>query len=258
MLKVLIIDEDRSFCETLKILLETFLNDIYVIGTAPSVTNSLSLLENDSPDLVFLDIRLKNDPGFEYLNKFKSSGTELVFTSDSPEYAIFAIKFSAFDYLLKPIKIEELKATIDKAERKKENAFHNKFEFFLQNYKVDPSINFKLVLPTSGGLMFFKINDLIYCEASNNYTIFYMKDGQKYVTSKTLKEYEDLLLPFNFFRIHHSFLVNLGEIKKYIKGEGGTVVMSNENSLYVSKRKKDAFLNKLSLLTISSNIRSVE
>jgi two-component system LytT family response regulator len=170
-----------------------------------------------------------------------------VFTTAYSEHAIDAIKFSALDYLLKPINIDDLKGAIAKAQKKLSgDDLKDKVDFLLQNFKVDSSDNFKLVLPTSEGLIFINFKDILYCEASSNYTIFHMRDNKKYVVSKTLKEYEDLLVNYNFFRIHNSFLINLREIVKYVKGDGGYVVLSNEKALDVSKRKKEFFLTKLS------------
>lgn len=247
MLKALIVDDEKKSRESLKILLEDFCDNIEVAGLASSVDEAYNLIQSSAPEIVFLDIQINRETGFDLLNKLRNIDFEVVFTTAFSEYAIEAIKFSAIDYLLKPINIDQLKGAVDKAESKVKNfSFREKLDYLLHNFKSESSENFKLVLPTSDGLMFINFKDILYCEASSNYTIFHMRDGKKYIVSKTLKEYEDILANYNFFRIHNSFLVNLREIKKYVKGEGGHVVMTNEQMLDVSKRKKETFLHRVS------------
>ncbi len=247
MLKALLVDDENKSRESLKILIEDFCSGVEVVAMASSVDEALEAVNATSPNIVFLDIRMNKETGFDFLNKCHKIDFQVVFTTAYSEHAIDAIKFSALDYLLKPINIDDLKAAIAKAEKKLSgDDLKDKVDFLLQNFKVDSSDNFKLVLPTSEGLIFINFKDILYCEASSNYTIFHMRDNKKYVVSKTLKEYEDLLVNYNFFRIHNSFLINLREIVKYVKGDGGYVVLSNEKALDVSKRKKEFFLTKLS------------
>jgi two-component system LytT family response regulator len=247
MLKALLVDDENKSRESLKILIEDFCSGVEVVAMASSVDEALAALTTASPDIVFLDIRMNKETGFDFLNRCSKIDFQVIFTTAYSEYAIDAIKFSALDYLLKPINIEDLKSAIAKAQKKLSgDDLKEKVDFLLQNFKVDTSDNFKLVLPTSEGLIFINFKDILYCEASSNYTIFHMRDSKKYVVSKTLKEYEDLLVNYNFFRIHNSFLINLREIVKYVKGDGGYVVLSNDKSLDVSKRKKEFFLTKLS------------
>lgn len=247
MLRALLVDDESKSRESLKILIEDFCEGVEVVGMASSVDEALASVEADAPNIVFLDIRMNKETGFDFLNKCKKINFQVIFTTAYSEYALDAIKFSALDYLLKPVNIEELKQAIAKAEDKLSGSnLKEKVDFLLQNFKTENSENYKLVLPTAEGLMFINFKDILYCEASSNYTIINMRDGKKYVVSKTLKEYEDLLVNYNFFRIHNSFLINLREVRKYIKGDGGYVVLSNEKSLDVSKRKKELFLSKLS------------
>lgn len=247
MLKVLIVDDENKSRESLKMIIEEFCANVEVVGLASSVKEALTEVELKNPDVVFLDIRMNKETGFDFLSKCKKINFEVVFTTAYSEYAIDAIKFSALDYLLKPINVNQLKEAVAKAEKRiAQDTFKDKFEYLLQNFKVDSSENYKLVLPTIEGLIFLSFKDVIYCEASSNYTCFHLKDGKKFTVSKTLKEYDELLTSYNFFRIHHSYLINLREIKKYVKGEGGYVVMSNDCTLEVSKRKKELFINMIS------------
>ena len=195
--------------------------------------------------MVFLDIQMQSETGFDLLAKVKPINFEVIFTTAHSNYAIKAFKFSAIDYLLKPIDIEDLKKAVEKVERKVNFNISARLEQLVQNLKPSSGQNHKLALPTLDGLIFVKIEDIIYCEASSNYTQIFTFDGKKHVVSRTLKEYEELLADHDFFRIHNSFLINLNSIKKYVRGEGGYVIMSNDVSLDVSKRKKEAFLSKL-------------
>ena len=247
MLKALIVDDELKSRENLKIMIEDFCDNVEVVALASTVTEALALNEIHNPEIVFLDIQMNRETGFDFLNKVNKINFEVIFTTAYSEYAIEAIKFSAIDYLLKPIDIEELKASIIKVENKMSNfLLKDKLALLLQNIKVDTTENFKLVLPSSEGLIFINFRDILFCEASSNYTIFHMRVGQKYMVSRTLKEYDELLTKYGFFRIHNSYLINLKEIKKYIRGEGGYVIMSNDTQLDVSKRKKEPFLVKVS------------
>jgi two-component system LytT family response regulator len=248
MIKAVIVDDERKSRESLKILLEDFCENVDVVGLASTVEEAIGQVGLNNPDVVFLDIQMNQETGFDFLNKITRKNFEVIFTTAYDEYALDAIKFSALDYLLKPINIDQLKAALQKVEEKhsKDN-LGDKLELLLQNIKSESAENFKLVLPTNDGLTFISFKDILYCAASSNYTIFNMRNGRNHVVSKTLKEYEDLLTHYHFYRIHNSYVINLREIKKYIKGDGGHVIMSNDKALDVSKRRKDLFLSKLSV-----------
>jgi len=179
------------------------------------------------------------------LDKLKDVEFEVIFTTAFSEYAIKAFKFSAIYYLLKPIDIQELKLALSKVEKRKGNVMSERLQQLLQNLRSGVSDNYKLALPTSDGLVFVKVGEILYCQASSNYTEITLTDGRKYIVSRTLKEYEDMLAEQNFYRIHHSYLINLNEIKKYVRGDGGYVIMNNDKSLDVSKRKKEGFLSRI-------------
>lgn len=245
MLSCIIVDDELKSRESLKILVEDFCQGIEVKALCQDVGEALEAIKTYNPDVVFLDIHLQRETGFDLLTRLKDFDFEVIFTTAYSEYAIKAFKFSAIDYLLKPIDIEELKASIAKVEKRKSDNIAARIEQLMQNLKSGSSDNYKLALPTSDGLVFVKVPDILYCEASSNYTEIVMSDSKKYIVSRTLKEYEDMLVDQNFYRIHHSYLINLNAIKKYVRGDGGYVVMSNDKSLDVSKRKKDGFLNRM-------------
>lgn len=245
MLKAIIIDDELKSRESLRILIEDFCDNVTVAASCQNVSEGLAAIEKFKPDVIFLDIQMQRETGFDLLNKVKEISFEVIFTTAYSEYAIKAFKFSAIDYLLKPIDIEELKAALVKVEKKVSGNIAGRLKQMMDNLKTGNSENFKLALPTNEGLLFIKVNEIVYCEASSNYTEIHMLDGKKHLVSRTLKEYEDMLAENNFFRIHHSYLINLNLLKKYVRGDGGYVVMNTDTSLDVSKRKKEAFLERI-------------
>ena len=245
MLSSIIVDDESKSRESLKILIEDFCEGVAVKALCQNVTEAIQAIDQFKPDVVFLDIQLQRETGFDLLNQLKDFTFEVIFTTAFSEYAIKAFKFSAIDYLLKPIDIEELKLALTKVEKRKGAIVTNHLQHLLQNLRAGTSNNYKLALPTSDGLVFVKVSDILYCQASSNYTEITLSDNKKYTVSRTLKEYEDMLTEQNFFRIHHSCLINLNEIKKYVRGEGGYVIMNNDKSLDVSKRKKESFLSRI-------------
>lgn len=244
MLKAIIVDDELKARENLQILLQDFVQSVEVAALCQNISEAIEAVKLHSPEIVFLDIQLQRESGFDLLTKLKEINFEVIFTTAYTEYAIKAFKFSAIDYLLKPIDIEDLKKSVSRVEKRVGNNMTSRLTELVQNLKFGSNENFKIALPTLEGLVFVKVNDIVYCEASSNYTQIFTLEG-KYLVSKTLKEYDDLLSDHNFFRIHNSYLININSIKKYVKGDGGYVVLNNNISLDVSKRKKEAFLNKI-------------
>jgi two-component system LytT family response regulator len=245
MLKSIIVDDEFKSRESLRILLEDFCEGVEVCALCQNVEEGINAIEKFNPKVVFLDIQMQRESGFDLLTRIKDIHFDVIFTTAHSEYAIKAFKFSAIDYLLKPIDIEELKQAIGKLNTKLNDTISIRLEHLIQNLRVPASESHKLALPTLEGLIFVKVMDIIYCEASSNYTVIVMQDSKKYMVSRTLKEYDELLSEHNFYRIHNSFLINLNAIKKYIRGEGGYVIMNNDQSLTVSKRKKEGFLERI-------------
>ncbi len=242
MLKSIIVDDEPKSRENLQIVLQDFVKNIAVEALCATVDEAVTAINNTKPDIVFLDIEMQQETGFDLLNKIHQIDFEVIFITAYADYAIKAIKFSAIDYLLKPIDIEELKSAVQRVIQKREGRTSGRLQILRDNLTA-PKEKLKIGLPTAHGIVFTSIENILYCEASSNYTVLYTSDGKEYVASKTLKEYEDLLIEYNFFRIHHSYLVNIGAIKKYVKGDGGHVILTNEVSLDVSKRKKVDFLH---------------
>jgi two-component system LytT family response regulator len=247
MLRSIIVDDEFKSRESLKALIEKFCDNIQVVAVCQNGEEAIKAIGEHKPDVVFLDIQLQRETGFEILEKLNKIDFEIIFTTAYSEFAIKAFKFSAIDYLLKPIDITELRTAIEKAQKRIVGSISERMAQLAQNLKGNSFKNSRLAIPATDGLVFINVDEILYCEASGNYTNIHMVDNRKFLVSRTLKEYEDLLEEQDFFRIHNSFLINLNSIKKYIRGEGGQVVMSNDKALDVSKMKKKGFLEKIKM-----------
>ncbi|HEU5167112.1 MAG TPA: LytTR family DNA-binding domain-containing protein [Chitinophagaceae bacterium] len=244
MIRTVVIEDEEHSRKMLMEMLHEHCRTITVTASADSVKTGLTAIAEQKPELVFLDIELQSETSFEILEKLPEINFELVFTTAFDHYALKAIKFCAIDYLLKPIDLKELQIAVEKAEKRLNRQYLNKnLEVLLHNIKSGSQNNHKIALSTLEGLLFVNVSDIIYCESSGPYTHFVLKQANKIVTSKHLKEYENLLSGYDFFRIHKSYLINLREIQKYIRGEGGQLIMSNGAALSVSKQRKEDFLN---------------
>lgn len=248
-LKAIIVEDEKHSRETLKNLLEEFCTDIDVINSAVSVNEAVTKISELNPDVVFLDIELQTGTGFDVLTQLKDIKFEVIFTTAFEQYAIKAVKFSSLDYLLKPIDIEELQIAVEKAKQlKNQEVYKKQLETLMLNLKQQkPKLN-KICLATSDGFEFINVNDIIYCKAEGSYTTFILNNNAKLLVSKHLKEYENLLLEQYFMRVHNSFLINLKEVKKYIKADGGYIIMNNNDTVSISRSKKEGFLEIMSAL----------
>ncbi len=242
-LTAILIDDEESNLSSLKEKLSKHCPQINILATCDNTAQCIEKIDFLKPDLIFLDIEMPIMNGFVMLQQLTFRNFELIFTTAYDHYAIKAIRFSALDYLLKPIEIEELKAAVKKAEEKRNRFLPNpQLELLLEHMKLKKDTFRRIAIPTTEGLQFISVTDIIYLEASINYTKFYMAKDQKYTVSKTLKEFEDILPDDIFLRIHNSYLINKNCVEKYIRGDGGQVVLSNGATLDVSKRKKAEFL----------------
>ena len=244
MLKVVIVEDEKHSRETLRNLLLEFCADVDVVGTAGSVTEGVEVIKNTNPDVVFLDIELQTGTGFDVLAQLKNLNFDVVFTTAYEHYAIRAIKFSSLDYLLKPIDIEELQDAVQKARnRQSEFAHKRQLELLLSN--VGDKGMHRICLATSDRLEFVNVDEILVCEASGSYTNVYLKGDRKIMVSKHLKEYENLLNEEQFMRVHNSFLINLKEVKQFVKSEGGYILMNDERQVSISPKKRDEFFERM-------------
>lgn len=239
MIKTLIVEDDPLSEEMLRDLLEECDSELEVFGDCGSVKAALKKIDKHDPALVLLDVELTDGSGFDFLKKVGTIDFEVIFITSHDKYAIEAIRYSALDYLIKPIKLTELRAAIRKVERrllKKDNGDSNRRALKLNN---------KVAVPTAEGLSFIPIEDIIRIQSDRNYTDFHLVGKRQVLVTKSMKEYEELLRSYGFVRIHHSHMININHIVKYVKGEGGYVVMSDNSTVDVSRRKKEDFLLQL-------------
>jgi len=243
-LKILIVDDERQSCALIKKLVQQFHSDSEV-KEAYTITDALAALNDHQPDLIFLDIQMRGETGFDLLDRTKID-SQVIFITAHSEYALKAFRYSAIDYLLKPLDIQEFEQALAKASKRTRNPenFWKQLEF-LQEFRSKAELPEKLTIPTAEGFLFVTISDILYCQAIGNYTQFHLKSNQKSLSSRTLGYYEDTLQNHNFFRMHRSYLVNMAQITMYKKGDGGTVVMSNGDELEVARSQKETILKLL-------------
>lgn len=245
MIKAVIVDDEPNCCEILATLLERYCPQVKVADICYSGEMAIASIIDVNPDIVFLDIEMPNMNGFELLEKLQSVNFKLIFTTSYDQYAIKAIRFSALDYLLKPIDREELQNAVKKAMQSLERPMPQQFEVLLQKINKTGNGNQKIALPTMEGLQLIAIDSIISCASERNYTTLYLKEKKKMMISRPLKEMEELLEDYSFLRVHHSYLVNLKEISKYIRGEGGYLIMSDGSTVDISRSKKELLISKL-------------
>jgi len=247
-LKAILIDDEESGLNSLKQKILQHCPSVEIIALCNKPADGLAAINDLLPDLVFLDIEMPLMNGFTLLQQVSFKNFELIFVTAYDYYAINAIRVSAIDYLVKPVEIDLLVSAVKKAHEKKENEPNKRLELFLENATNQQKKLHKIAIPTFNGIQFIKIEDIIYLEASGNYTKFYLTHSRQYMVSRTLKEFEDMLPNNLFVRIHNSHVINLDFAEKYIRGEGGQVVLTENIVLEVSKRKKNElmkiFLNK--------------
>ena len=249
MLSVVIVEDEMHSRETLKNLLEEFCQPIDITGLAGNVEEAVEKVRLKKPDLIFLDVELQTGTGFEVLNRLQDMNFNVIFTTAFEHYAVKAIKFSSIDYLLKPIDIEELQQAVEKARLKQGQAeSRQQMELLLTNLSSGPAKR-KICLATADSVEFISVSDIIYCEANGSYTNFHFTTRKQLLVSKHLKEYEGLLLEHNFMRVHNSFLINLAEVKKFVKSDGGYILMSNDIPIAISQKKRDEFMDRMASLS---------
>lgn len=243
MIRTIIIDDETDGREALKLAIENYCPEISIIDLCPNADDGIKSIRHHAPDLVFLDIQMPYKSGFNLLEELGAFDFEVIFVTAHERYAIKAIKFSALDYLLKPVDIDDLQKAVQKAEyRIKHKGYRNHYASLLKNIKYGSKPMDKLAIPTMEGIIFEPVDNIIYCEADGNYTKIFMKGNRKLLVSKNLKDFESILEDSGFFRIHHTYLINMKHILQYVKGDGGYVILEGNHHLDVSRRKKEAFL----------------
>ena len=243
MIKAIIIDDEVHCLDTLSLLLKEYCPDVQIMEQCRSAKQGLEAIAKYKPDLVFLDIEMPAMNGFEMLEQFSEIPFAIIFTTSYDQYAIKAIRFSALDYLLKPIDPNELVSAIKKVQEQRHLPVAEQFQMLLKQIQGKEHHFNKIAVPTSEGFELIPADQVLYCEANDNYTHLFLKNKATIIACRTLKEMEEQLQDFPFFvRVHHSYLVNLNEVTKYVRGEGGYLVMSNGSTVNVSRSRKEALM----------------
>ena len=247
MITATIVDDEPDCCESLAMLLERWCPEVKVLDICYSAETAIQSIKEHAPQILFLDIEMPFMNGFELLEKLGDINFELIFTTSYDQYAIKAIRFSALDYLLKPIDREELQKAVQKAVQRNQHPLPQQLDMLLQKLKHPTVPVNKIAIPTMEGFQLLAAESIISCESDSNYTHLFLKDKRKIIASRNLKEMEEILEDYPFIRIHHSYIVNINEVEKYIKGEGGYLIMSDGSTINVSRSRKELLLKKLSL-----------
>jgi two-component system LytT family response regulator len=243
MITAIIADDEIKSRQTLSAILSKYYPGVTIIGEAGNAEEAYDLLTRLQPQLLFLDISMPHEDGFELLKRFDHIPFEIIFITAYEQYAIKAIKTCALDYLLKPLDIDEVIAAIDKAKKNiAQKQGNTAIAQLLHNLNTPKTGHNKLAVPTKSGFDFITLEEIVRMEAESNYTVIFLTGGRKIVSTRNLKEYEDTLPADHFFRSHHSHIINLAHIATYHKGEGGYVKMNDGSTVDISKRKKKEFL----------------
>lgn len=242
LLKAILVDDEQNSLQNLQQKILEFCPSIKVIATSQKPEEAISLIRHYNPDVIFLDIEMPRISGFRMLEELHDINTEIIFTTAYNHYAIDAIRISAFDYLVKPIAVEELQNAINRLMIQHRKHTQEKLNVLKKSLQENKSQQDSIAIPTNEGMEFISIKNIVRIESSSNYSKLHFTDGHTMLVTRLLKDFEEMLLPYRFYRVHHSHVINLSYIKKYIRGEGGQIVMQNGDVIDVARRKKDEFL----------------
>ncbi|HWB28514.1 MAG TPA: LytTR family DNA-binding domain-containing protein [Chitinophagaceae bacterium] len=247
MIHAIIVDDEQHCINHLRRLFAVMPgNDVHLVAEAQTLEDGLDAIKRYSPEVVFLDVQLHDKTGFDLLLQLPVINFDVIFTTAYDKYAVQAFKFSAVDYLLKPVDAADLQHSLEKVKHNKQlKQASEKMDVLFHNLKAINGQVKRICVPVSNGLEFLQVADILRCESHVNYTTLFLKDKRKLLVSKTLKEFEELLTEYNFFRVHNSHLINLAYIKSYNKGKGGVVVMTDGSQIDVSTRRKEDFLKRM-------------
>ncbi len=238
-MKVVIIDDEEFARRNISLIIHEYFPQIEIVGEADSVSSGIQEITTKNPDLIFLDVDIKGGTGFDIIQKINYESLKIIFITAFSEYALRAIKFSAFDYILKPFKSSEIIQTINKIlEEEIDKNYIEKFDAIFSNINSESNIPKKIALKTMEKIFIINVQDIIYCESENNYTNFFLTNGKSILVSKPIKKYDEILSEVGFMRVHQSFLVNMNHLKEYDKSDGGFLIMINGKNIPVSTRQK--------------------
>ncbi|WP_336517304.1 LytTR family DNA-binding domain-containing protein [Pollutibacter soli] len=243
MIRCVLIDDERNALEMMEWLLKTYCPEVQIVAMCSNGEEGIVAIKTHKPDVIFLDIEMPHMNGFDMLERFDQLDFDVVFCTAYDQFALKAFRYSALNYLLKPVDPEDLKSTVARIEMKKNKPSKEQMDLLLQTLKQPQRGTPKrIALTTNDGLLFIPTEDIMYAEAESNYTIVMLSAGRKVIVSKSLKDIDEALSGPDFFRIHHSYLVNINQIKKYVRGDGGYVVMNNDATVSISRSKRQEFM----------------
>lgn len=246
-LRAILIDDEMTSLQNLKQKIEEFCKAVTVVAATQSPEEAVALIRQLKPDVLFLDVEMPKMNGFRMLEELGDYDAEIIFTTAYNHYAIDAMRISAFDYLVKPVAIQELENAVKRLLEKKSMHTHERLNILKQSIKENKSQENKIAVPLNDGLDFILIKNIVRIESSGAYSRIFLFKGQSILVTKLLKDFEEILMPYRFFRVHNSHLINLNYIKKYFRGVGGQVMMENGDTIDIARRKKEEFISLLNL-----------
>lgn len=243
MIKCVLVDDETNALEMMEWLLKTYCPQVETVALCNTAETGIEAIYRHKPDVVFLDIEMPRMNGFDMLEQIKNLSFEVVFCTAYDQFAIKAFKYAALNYLLKPVDPDDLKATIQRVEEKKAIPSREQFALLLQHINQPPKLTpARIALTTGDGLIFVATGEIIYCKAESNYTNVVLTGGRKIMVSRVLKELDETLGGADFYRVHSSFLININHVKKFIRGEGGYIVMDNDDNITISRSRRQEFM----------------
>lgn len=243
MIKCVLVDDETNALEMMEWLLKTYCPQVETVALCNTAETGIEAIYRHKPDVVFLDIEMPRMNGFDMLEQIKNLSFEVVFCTAYDQFAIKAFKYAALNYLLKPVDPDDLKATIQRVEEKKAIPSREQFALLLQHINQPPKLTpARIALTTGDGLIFVATGEIIYCKAESNYTNVILTGGRKIMVSRVLKELDETLGGADFYRVHSSFLININHVKKFIRGEGGYIVMDNDDNITISRSRRQEFM----------------
>ncbi len=241
-LKAILVDDELNSLQNLQFKIQEYCPSIKVVAQTQNPEEAIRLIHQHKPDVIFLDIEMPRMSGFKMLEQFTEVDFEVIFITAYNHYAINAIRISAFDYLVKPVAIEELQQTVERLGNFSLKKTKERANLLKSNLANPKSQEDHIAIPTNDGLEFIQIKQIIRIESSSNYSKLILQNGQQMLVTRQLKDFEELLQDYRFYRVHHSHLINLNFISRYIRGDGGQITMRNGDIIDVSRRKKEVFL----------------
>ena len=246
-IRAILIDDEMTSLQNLKQKLDEFCRQITVVAATQNPEEAISIIRNLKPDVLFLDIEMPKMSGFRMLEELGDYNAEIIFTTAYNHYAIDAMRISAFDYLVKPVAIEELENAVNRLAEKGTMHTQERLHVLKDSINEAKSQEKRIAVPVSDGFNFIVIKNILRIESSSSYSRIFFVDGKSILVTKLLKDFENILTPYHFFRVHNSHLINLNYIKKYLRGVGGQVLMENGDLIDVARRKKEEFINLISI-----------